>query len=281
MESEITKLSSSNHRKNKNDDDSSGGVQTHESLSVNTLLETSTNDCKETDLSRISYLKCYYTNATSLNNKFDEFIEEIREKQSQVIMVCETWWTDQSVTNIKGFNLFRTDREHSRGGGVCIYITDLVKSYQVNEKCLLDKSIEQVWCSIEIGLDNILCGCIYRTGVSDVLNCQKIIKSIQYAFESRQNGKYSGILICGDFNFSNIKWFSDGSCKQMNESDVIASYFIDCMKDYYIYQNVLMPTFQVDFGSESNILDLVLSESGNRISYLKHYPPLGGIAHLF
>jgi hypothetical protein len=34
------------------------------------------------------------------------------------IMVCETWWTDQSVTNIKGLNLFRTDREHSRGGGV-------------------------------------------------------------------------------------------------------------------------------------------------------------------
>ena len=77
MESEITKLSSSNHRKNKNDDDSSGVVQTHESLSVNTLLETSTNDCKETYLSRISYLKCYYTNATSLNNKFFEFIEEL------------------------------------------------------------------------------------------------------------------------------------------------------------------------------------------------------------
>jgi hypothetical protein len=49
--------------------------------------------------------------------------------------------------------------------------------------------------------------------VSDVSNKQKIIKSIQYAFESRQNGKYSGILICGDFNFSKIKWFSDGSCK--------------------------------------------------------------------
>jgi hypothetical protein len=76
------------------------------------------------------------------------------------IMVCETWWTDQSVTNIKGFNLFRTDREHSRGSGVCMYITDLVKSYQVNEKCLLDKSIEIVWFSIEIGWDNILCGCI-------------------------------------------------------------------------------------------------------------------------
>ena len=100
---------------------------------------------------------------------------------------------------------------------------------QVNEKCLLDKNIEQAWCSNQKGLDNILCGCIYWKGVSDVSNCQKIIKSIKYAFESRQNDKYSGILICGDFNFSNIKWFRDGSCKQIYKSDVIASNFIDCM----------------------------------------------------
>ena len=51
------------------------------------------------------------------------------------------------------------------------------------------------------------------------------------------------------------------------------------MKDCFIYQHVLESTFQVDIGIESNILDLVLSERGKRISQLKHYPPLGGIEH--
>jgi hypothetical protein len=103
---------------------------------------------------------------------------------------CETWWNDQSATNIEGFNLFRKDREFSRGGGVCIYVENQIKSYQVNEICLLDNSIEQVWCSIEIGQDNILCGCIYRTGVSDFVNCQKITKSLKYAYDAWRKGKY-------------------------------------------------------------------------------------------
>ena len=160
MESEITRLSNSNHRKNSKDNGSSGGAQTDESLSVNTPLETST-DCKVNDWIRQRFIKCFYTNATSLNNKFDEFIEEINDNEAQLIMVCESWWTEVSATNIIGFNLFRKDREYSRGGGVGIYIANSIKSFQVNEKCLLDNQIEQVWCSIEIGLDNILYIYIY------------------------------------------------------------------------------------------------------------------------
>ena len=59
-------------------------------------------------------------------------------------MVCETWWTSESATNIEGFNLFRKDREQGRGVGVGIYVINSIKSYQVTEKCLLDDRIEQV-----------------------------------------------------------------------------------------------------------------------------------------
>ena len=82
------------------------------------------------------YLSCWYSNATSLNNKFDEFFEEINASKSQVVFVCETWWTDKSATNVPGYNLYRKDRQFSRGGGVCIYIRDNLNSYPVNEKCL-------------------------------------------------------------------------------------------------------------------------------------------------
>ena len=58
-------------------EETSGGVHTLESLNVNTLLGPSSK--QKVDLSRQNYFTCFYTNATSLNNKFDEFIEEIRE----------------------------------------------------------------------------------------------------------------------------------------------------------------------------------------------------------
>ena len=50
-------------------------------MSVNTPLETST-DCKVNDWIRQRFIKCFYTNATSLNNKFDEFIEEINDNEA-------------------------------------------------------------------------------------------------------------------------------------------------------------------------------------------------------
>ncbi|XP_065658620.1 uncharacterized protein LOC136083141 [Hydra vulgaris] len=134
--------------------------------------------------------------------------------------------------------------------------------------------------SVEIGLENILCGCIYRTGAGDISSCQKITKSIRHAYKAWKNSKYTGVLICGDFNFSNIKWFNDGSCKLENDSDLIALEFIEFLSDCFIYQNVLLPTFQVSFGFDTNLLDLVLTENRNRVFSLNHLPPLGNYEEL-
>jgi hypothetical protein len=49
-------------------------------------------------------------------------------------------------------------------------------------------------------------------------------------------------LIALTNNFSNIEWFNEGSFKLVNESDLTASNFIECMKDCFIHQNVLLPT---------------------------------------
>jgi hypothetical protein len=51
---------------------------------------------------------------------------EIEIRKPRVIMICETWWTEASTTNIKGYSLFRKDRTGKRGGGVCIYVDELI-----------------------------------------------------------------------------------------------------------------------------------------------------------
>ena len=149
----------------------------------------------------IGHLSCWYTNATSLNNKFDELISEVDRKKTQIIMICETWWTDASVTNIEGYNLFKKDRELKRGGGVCMYVDNSVKSYDISNIVLKNENIEQIWCSIEIGDESILCGCFYRTGDSDVSYCKELVNSIKIAKGLLTSKKYTGLLIGGDFNF--------------------------------------------------------------------------------
>ena len=62
------------------------------------------------------HLTCWYTNATSLNNKFSQFEAEINLYDPDIIMVCETWWKEHSIVNLSGYNLFRKDRIDRTGG---------------------------------------------------------------------------------------------------------------------------------------------------------------------
>nr|XP_047141284.1 uncharacterized protein LOC124816226 [Hydra vulgaris] len=167
---------------------------------------------------------------------------------------CETWWSAMSTTNFPGYNLFRKDRQFSRGGGV-------------------------LWCLIEIGKEQILCGCMYRTGLSNSEKCIDIIKSLKQAYVLKQNNKCSSILICGDFNYANIKWNDESFSEIINDSDTTASMFIESLHDCYLHQNVISPSFQVKFGIDTNILDLILTDNSNRVYFLEHFPPLGGIDH--
>ncbi len=114
-----------------------------------------------------------------MNNKIEEFIVEINSVNAQIDFVCETWWTETSVTNIPAYSLLRKDRNSCREGGVCIYIHNSLKSFVVNEKCLLNDRVGQIWAVIEVGVEAILCRCIYRTGNRDQINCMEITNSLK------------------------------------------------------------------------------------------------------
>jgi hypothetical protein len=224
-----------------------------------------------------SHLKCLYTNATSLNNKFQELTIEIIQNEASIVFISETWWSDTSSTNIVGFNLFRSDRD-GRGGGVCIFIKNNFKSYIIDDEFLNSRDIEQTWCIVEIGSEKIICGCIYRPGSSNKTENLAKICSIKQVSSFYSKKKCTGILLCGDFNYSSINWFENYNLLQ-NENDIHAKDFIGCLNDNFLYQNIVKRTFQVKTGCESNVLDLIITECENRIFLLKHLPPLGGIEH--
>ena len=74
----------------------------------------------------------------------------------------ETWWTDTSIKNILGYDLFYKNRQGSGGGGVCIYVKNQFKSYVPNIDVFVSGECEQVWCAVKCGVKTILCEAIYR-----------------------------------------------------------------------------------------------------------------------
>ena len=68
-------------------------------------------------------IKSMYLNATSLDNKLDEFKLVVNTYQPMLIGVSETWFKSFSIVNLPNYNIYRRDRSDGRrGGGVCIYI---------------------------------------------------------------------------------------------------------------------------------------------------------------
>ena len=75
------------------------------------------------------FIKFLYTNPTSFTqNKLHELELMLSyTNPSDVIMLTETWFTNSSIVNITNFSIFRKDRD-SKGGGVCIYVSNHLKS---------------------------------------------------------------------------------------------------------------------------------------------------------
>nr|XP_047135571.1 uncharacterized protein LOC124812703 [Hydra vulgaris] len=198
-------------------------------------------------------LKCLYTIATSFEkNKLNEVIAEIEISSPDIIFITETWWNDTSATIIPGYNLYRRDRMNSRGGGVCIYVNDLIDSFEVSNEPYNNKNIEQIWCTIKMSNESILCGCIYRPGSDDLVNFQNVINSIKESYNYFSKTKiYTEVLICGDFNFPSLNsiWTSCYESVCIGEKE---RQFLECIEEY-----------------------LVFTASPFRISSLVHMDPLG------
>jgi len=178
-------------------------------------------------------LKCYYTNATSIVQKLDIIETHLYLYDIDILFVTETWLQTHQLADIPNYNLYRLDRNipsrQSSGGGVCIYVKSTIHSY-IPEIIQPHNYSEQVWCVIKYGMETIICGCIYRPpGARPNKNeaCAEICQAISYY----SSLSYTGILICGDFNFPDLSWMDSGSpiirYNHMNEYTSLSSSFAD------------------------------------------------------
>ncbi len=111
---------------------------------------------------------------------------------------------------------------------------------------------DSVWAKIKlIGNDSLLIGCIYKSP-----NCTRdMFEKLTTQLKLIKDQRYSHLLIMGDFNFKEINW----SNYTTNVSEYhMATQFLECVKDCYMYQHVEQPT-RIRSGNEPSTLDLFLT----------------------
>ena len=80
------------------------------------------------------------TNVRKLDNKLDQIREVSFQNNAKVICITETWLTTQApdyIIAMPGYNIFRKDRTHAAGGGVCMYIHESITCKQLVD-CIED-----------------------------------------------------------------------------------------------------------------------------------------------
>ncbi|XP_068707713.1 uncharacterized protein [Montipora foliosa] len=74
-------------------------------------------------------LSLYLLNARSLSPKLDELTALLATSPVDLVAITESWLRsdiDDSLLSISAFNLFRKDRITGRGGGICVYLNNVI-----------------------------------------------------------------------------------------------------------------------------------------------------------
>nr|XP_047146147.1 uncharacterized protein LOC124819018 [Hydra vulgaris] len=151
-----------------------------------------------------------------------------------IILISETWFKNDLIINISNYNCFYNNRTNKQGGGVAIFTKYDIIAYEVSVSPLY-KEVEQIWCSIVLHKTKILVGCIYRPPNSTDLINNAINELIKTAKNEVMNGKYSNVIIVGDFNYPNIIWNEDGTI-ELKQNWQTSRAFINNLQNNYLHQ---------------------------------------------
>ena len=112
----------------------------------------------------LSTIRIEHINAQSLLGHFDEIELLIKERNIDILCISETWLHQEissSFISIPNFHIYRCDA--GRGGGVCIYVRDTLKSNKISSTAVNDTAVEDIWVTVQSNMHpSILVGTIYR-----------------------------------------------------------------------------------------------------------------------
>jgi exonuclease III len=183
-------------------------------------------------------------------NKTEELELYIVEEKPDLICITESW-TNETIgdaeINFSGYTLFRKDRKNRVGGGVLLYVRNIIKA--VHRTDLENEACEMLWCELHDGKERTLIGVFYRSPSCNVHEDNELFKMLGTV-------KDRNAIVVGDFNFGEIDWMGQVATGQ-------SQMFLDSVNDNFLHQHVEHET------RGQNILDLVLSTEENMVQHLE------------
>ena len=219
-------------------------------------------------------LKCWYTNADSLSNKFDELKSRISISNPDIVIITEVFCKSGDPIielNIQGYTTI-CNNPISHHCGVCIFVNSNLFVYRDDGLCSSPFS-ESIWCRIPLtGKDCLLLGVIYRSPSSDVINFNHLCNLLTQV----TNTGVTHLLITGDFNMPHIDW----TTSNVTSSCIYDRTFLTLIEDLFLTQHVTFPT-RLRSNQTPSLLDLILTNDQHMISNLTSLPPLGKSDHTY
>ncbi|KAI8130510.1 hypothetical protein CVS40_0789 [Lucilia cuprina] len=193
------------------------------------------------------------------STKFDEIRNLIMDCDIDAVGITETWYKEfiyDSAVSIPGFKLFRKDRSGCRGGGVCLYIRNNLKTGNIFDE-QYDVNVESLFVEIILEHNSVaLLGVIYLPN-GQFLCCERVLEN----FSSR----YNNIILMGDFN---INLFINGAIVR-KICERLSLYIVhNSLPTHYSPQQ--LSTSLIDFYLVSDI-ELVSSKHQFQIPALNSY----------
>ena len=204
----------------------------------------------------------------------DEFMKLVETHKPQIISVTESWgkeWINDGIFSLKGYSMYRDDRENKEGGGTLLYISNKLEHRGC--KPLNTSDFESsTWCwIIEKGGKKILVGSVYRSTSSTTQNNNQLFDKLVKANDISGDNR---LLLLGDFNVPKIDWTEKSL---LSGADRIEAQLLDVINDCFLYQHVKKPTrFR---NEESSILDLIFTKEEEDVRNIEVLQPLGKSDH--
>ena len=224
----------------------------------------------KTTTSNTSLPSLFISNARSLVNKIDELSSTVSNYSADIVVITETWLSnnvDNSVIVLNGFSTFRYDRpDGRRGGGVCVYVNNRFPVFHLEDISVPD--IESIWLLLKPsrlprGFNSIILGAIYHPPRNDDRSLlAHIMESLDRALASNPG---AAVILTGDFNqFKHRQLCSSFSLKQIVKrptrgSNVLDKIFTNVSK-FYNVPDVVPP---VGFSDHNSILLTPLNHCKN------------------
>jgi hypothetical protein len=215
-----------------------------------------------------------YTNIASLLAKYSDLVAYVNDLKPTFLSLTETWLSDvvpDSLASLDGYTIYRNDRNHKKGGGVCIYVSnELLSDNEVIPIVTNTSGIDSLFLQVHNQSWNFILGCVYRPPSSNINDDCTLLDVL-----GELTPRHDKVFVFGDFNMPDISWSrNSGHCRSPS-----SQLMVDFLTNNHMRQLITQPT-RFRANQQPSVLDLILTTEDSSLTNVQYLDPVGKSDHV-